>query len=269
MTNVTVTISATSTLGTATHTIGHTNYEVVPIPLALGDQFLVSSKTVSTFVVTVNTVDFTNDRTFTCIIYDTTEDASTSTAYTTAYMVRMLAQVEYEQLEFNTNADLETFITNYLIPQADKRIDSYCNHAFGTLTVGTWTLDGNGKAVLFMPPERCPLLGVTAGSIDSVAFTAANMKVHDQYIEYDGGVFTSGKKNVLLSGSYGYTAVPKDIEHAAAIIGANMLNDMVRRKTLPDLFKKEDVSVMLSMTALTKETKELLDPYVLHSIDIG
>ncbi len=185
-------------------------------------------------------------------------------------MVRNLAQVEFGQLGFASNGDFEDFITHYLIPQADKRIDSYCNHSFGTPTIGTWQLNGSGKSIMFLPPDKCPLIGVSAGTIDSSAITVSNLKIHDQFIEYDGGVFTAGKNNVTLKGSYGYATLPSDIEEASAMICANKINDMVRRKVLPDLFmKQESGATVVSATTFTKEIKESLESYVIKYIEIG
>jgi hypothetical protein len=190
--------------------------------------------------------------------------------YCTSYEVRMLAQVNYEQLGFSSDGDLEEFITLYLIPASDKKIDSYCNHSFGTPTIGTWTLDGSGKSALFMPTERCPLLGLSAGTVGNVAIAVSNIKVHDQYVDWEGSVFTKGKKNVTLAGSYGYVSLPSDIENASAMTCANILNDMVRKRVLPDFFQKEDVSmIMVSPVTFTKEIKESLEGYVLKDLDTG
>lgn len=190
--------------------------------------------------------------------------------YTTPYVVRMLAQVEYAQLGFQSNGDYEDFIQHYLIPQADSRIDQYCNHSFGTPTIGTFSLDGSGKSVLFLPTERCPLLGITAGSCDSTAIPVTALKVHEQYVEWDGGVFSQGKLNVTLAGSYGYTSRPADIESASAQICANMLIELVRKKVLPDLFKNTESGALVSSSkAFTSEIKDMLNPYVLKYVDIG
>ncbi len=190
--------------------------------------------------------------------------------YTTPYVVRMLAQVEASQLGFSSNGDLENFIQHNLIPQADKRIDSFCHHSFGTPTIGTWSLDGTGNSVLFMPTERCPVIGISGGSIDSLAVTVSSIKVHDQYLQLDGGVWSKGKKNVTLAGSYGYAVFPEDVGAVSAQICSNMLIEMVRRKVLPDLIQREEAGVIVTSTkAFNKEIQEALEPYVYTEVSFG
>ncbi len=190
--------------------------------------------------------------------------------YTTPYVVRMLAQVEFNQLGFNSNGDFEDFIQHNLIPQADKRIDSFCNHSFGTPTIGTWSLDGTGNSVLFMPTERCPVIGISAGSINSSAVTVSSIKVHDQYLQLDGGVWSEGKKNVTLAGSYGYASFPNDVGWVSAQICANILLDMVRKKVLPDLIQREEGGVIITSTkSFNKEIQETLEPYVFTEVSTG
>jgi len=158
-------------------------------------------------------------------------------------LVRYYSQVKYGQLGLASETVFNDFIGS-LIPRAEKIIDSYCNHNFGTPSFGTFTLDGSGKSLLFFPPKWTPLIGLNAGSVDSSAVTIGNIKVYDQYVRYDGGNFAEGKQNVVFYGSYGYLdenrvpIVPPDVSHVCAQLCANVLMDMVRRRVLPDMFLK-------------------------------
>lgn len=173
--------------------------------------------------------------------------------------------------------EFNSFINGTLIPQAEKFIDSYCGHTFGTPTPGTLTLDGNGKSVLFLPPKYCPLIGVGAGSIDNTAITPiTDVHAHDQYLEYYNGNWNAGCKNVVIYGSYGYTSIPKDINYVCAQICANVLMDMVRRRMAPDLFSsvmegREPAfsSLWASPDVFTPNLQKLLDAYKITWVDFG
>jgi hypothetical protein len=128
-----------------------------------------------------------------------------------------------------------------------------------------------------MPPKYCPMIGFSAGSINNLAINISSLKVHDQYLELDGGIFPQGKQNVTLSGSYGYAEIPADVESTAAVICANQINDMVRKKVLPDLFHsisssvggKQIAYISISPTSFTPELQQGLDPYVFKDVNFG
>ena len=162
-------------------------------------------------------------------------------SYCGSETVRYLAQTSYDQLTFKAGGEaaFNNFISGTLIPAAEKFIDTFCHHSFGTPSVGTWTVDGNGKSFLPMPLARRPLIGVSkvlVGGVDVVGVA----KVHNDFVELDGGNFSRGKMNVTVTGSYGYLnglgtpVVPSDISFVCAQLCANTVNDMLRRRLLPD-----------------------------------
>jgi hypothetical protein len=189
--------------------------------------------------------------------------------------VLYLSQVAYGQVPAITSqTEFNSFINGTLIPAAEKFIDGYCGHSFGTPTPGTLTLDGNGKQVLFLPPKYAPMIGVSAGSVNGVAITPITaVHAFDQHLEYRNGNWTSGCKNVVLYGSYGYASMPKDISYVCAQICANVLLDMVRRRMAPDLFASvmqgggQVGSLWASPDVFTENLRKTLDPYVIKWID--
>lgn len=195
--------------------------------------------------------------------------------YCGSALVAYFGQVAYSQIGMGSAEELNTFVAGTLIPQASKVIDSYVGRSFGTPTVGTLNLDGNGKAVLFLPIENTPFIGLDGGSVNTNSIAVSGVKVHDQFLEWDGGVFSKGKKNVTLHGSYGYTEVPADIQLCAAQLCANILTDMVRRKVYPQAFMAMassggDANVLMASSAVfTKSLKELCEPYRIMWVDIG
>ena len=165
-------------------------------------------------------------------------------------------------------------------------IDRYIGHQFGTPSLGIFTLDGSGKSVLFFPPKWTPLIGLSAGSVDGVGLVMGGVKVYDQYIRYENGSFTEGKKNCVFYGSYGYLdkngapIVPDSIKYVCAQLCANVLLDMVRRNVAPELFKQ----ILLTRTAeggmgvgslwaspqvFTEELKNMLEGYRITWAEIG
>jgi hypothetical protein len=77
MVNVLVTVPAGVDYADASHSIGHTNYDVVPIPLSLGQTFLITAKTASAFTLTVSDTELSSARVFTCIIVEGTVPTAT------------------------------------------------------------------------------------------------------------------------------------------------------------------------------------------------
>jgi len=185
--------------------------------------------------------------------------------------VTMLAQLAYTQLGFANNNQMGSYIAGTLIPAAQKFIDSYCNHRFGSYS-GTWLQDGSGKKLLVMPTQYCPLISVTSITVDGVAVTA-DVKVYDNYVVYDDGVFTQDEQNVTVVASYGYTSVPTDVQYVCAELCASMLRQILRSRMMPDLIvptlESGDISTTLlaNPKVFTNELKDRLEVYKLQQVE--
>jgi len=195
--------------------------------------------------------------------------------YCTNYEVRIYSQVKYSQLEISTDNQYQEFIDSYLVPQAQKVVDSYCNHDFDNHTGGTITLDGTGKDYVMIPPAYTPLRSVSSVKIDDVSKTLSDFKVYDQYIVYDGGTFTEDPQNVEVVADYGYTSVPSDVSFVCAMLCAGVLREMVRSKMLPDKIVPlleaggSVTGLMGSPRVFTEELKQMLRNYVFIQIEVG
>lgn len=278
MTNVTVTIIAGALSGVCTHAVGHTNYKVIPVPLAVTDTFLVSDVAAASFTLNVNAEDSANDRVFTCILVVGSAPVTGSTLYCTADDVQALSQIKETQLEYASEAAFENALTTLFIPFAMKIVDNYCGHNFQSNT-GTLTLDGNGRRVLMIPPPYLPVLAAGTVLMGGVNITS-NVTAYDTYIAYQGGVFTedaSSRRNISATLSYGYTAIPTDIQYATAQVTANILADMIRRKLMPETVAKAmqaqaDTVIFSGMSKsviiLTNELRDLLDGYRFSCMDV-
>jgi len=193
--------------------------------------------------------------------------------------VRYFCQTQWDQLtEFTDVAEFNNWVEGTLIPKAEGMVNAYCNHAFGTPSFGTMRLDGSGRASLFLPPEYTPLIGIDAGSVDGVGITASDLVCYEQFIRYDGGIFPSGKKNVVLYGSFGYAELPHDIQYVTAQLCANVILDMIRRNMSPELFRQAMLSrqgsdpvpsLWASPNIFSSELKRMLFPYKIAWVDIG
>lgn len=201
--------------------------------------------------------------------------------------VYYLSQIAYEQLtNFVDQSAFNTWLSNVLIPAAEKTVDGYCNRAFGTPSLGTFVLDGGGRSWLPFPPKWTPLIGFGAGSVGGVAISVSDVKVYDTYVRYDGGSFQEGKQNVVFYGSYGFLdyqrtpIVPADVTLVTAQLCANVLNDMIRRNVAPEIFRnlvfrqyqqntEELTSLFVLPMSFSQDLKNRLDPYRVSWIDIG
>jgi hypothetical protein len=209
-------------------------------------------------------------------------------SYVTAQTVKYLAQVSHTQLDMEDEIEFDSFITDHLIPQCERFIDNWVCRQGGrdgtvryfNLTTDTFTLDGNGKSVLFVPPRFAPLRSVGTLTIDGGAITASDIAVgnYGQYIEYDGGIFTSGEMNISVTGSYGYANVPADISYIAGQLCANVLLDMVRRRIAPQYFISwlqgrgqsiEIRTLFAQPVMLNFDFKRLLNNYRIKWVELG
>lgn len=202
-------------------------------------------------------------------------------------IVKYISQVKYDQLAYFkdlTEADYDGWLEGTLIPSAERFIDGYVNHSFGTPSFGTLNLDGSGKRTLWMPPPHAPMIGISGGSIDSVGLILSDLAIYDQYIRYSSN-FPHGRQNVVLFGSWGYLdkdrepIVPADISNVCAQLCSNMILDMVRRNMAPDLFQAimaggdtagAGIRTLWAQPAiLTAPLKDLLDDYRILWVDVG
>ena len=209
--------------------------------------------------------------------------------YCTSLIVKLLAQVTYDQLDFDSDPDYETFIDEAIIPAAMRVIDSYVSHNFQPNS-GTIRLDGSGNEALhisrvgmvdtgsgYEPPNLLPvpMLTITAISFNGVAKTPADFQIYDEIITYEGNVFDTGRQNIKIEGTWGYASVPDDIRYVAAQVCANMLTEMVRSRMLPDIITPilvggGDVGALFrSPKVLTKNEKEILNRYRFREYAVG
>jgi len=104
---------------------------------------------------------------------------------------------------------------------ASARVDRFTRRRFTTET-GTRHLDGTGGQVLFIPD----LVMLDSWSMDGVARQASEVVLCPEqppymWVRLLGGTFSTGKGNVVMTGTWGYgTEVPSEVSRAAAMLAA-------------------------------------------------
>lgn len=194
-------------------------------------------------------------------------------------------QIAHSQLKGFDEASFLQYIQNKIIPEAEGFIDSFCGHGFGTPSLGTLRLDGNGKSVLFLPRSFHPAIGFTTATVDGVD-VSSNLKTYDRYIKLTSGNFTKGEQNVVLYGSYGYLnglgtpIIPPAIQGVCAELCANVITQLHRRRMLPDIMlnmiEKQPQSsganfqsLFSSPKILTPDLQEILAEYYVAWVEVG
>ena len=62
------------------------------------------------------------------------------------------SQIRGDQLKYVTDsAVFANYIKDFMIPQAERFVDTKCGYSFGTPSLGTINVDGCGKKFLMLP----------------------------------------------------------------------------------------------------------------------
>lgn len=133
--------------------------------------------------------------------------------------------------------------------------------------------DGSG----YLPPKLLPvpMISITAISFNGIAKTVTDFQMYDEIITYENNIFDVGRQNIKIEGSWGYIAIPEDIEYVTAQICANFLTEMVRTRMIPDLITPiltggGDIGILFrSPRVLTKNEKEILNKYRFREYAVG
>ena len=160
------------------------------------------------------------------------------TLYCGTFDVITFSQINYKQVNFDSDAAYLAWIAGTLILKAQDMIDNYVGHNFYE-NHGTIRLDGSRKEVQHISPHGLtvfsnqkdtdatgtlkpnmllplPLITVTGVTIDSTAQTITDFQVYESYVAYWRNNFNGGRQNVDLIGTWGYGTSPHDIQYVTA-----------------------------------------------------
>jgi len=214
--------------------------------------------------------------------------------------VNLFSQVTYAQVGFASQAAMDAWVQGTLIPKCQDMVDNYVGHNF-YLNRGTIRADGSGKETQLITSSAktvysnqavtgsgdpapaqllpLPLIAVTAVEIDGVAQTVTDFQVYESYATYEDSVFSSGRLNVDIVGTWGYGTYPHDIQYVTAQIAANCLSEMVRKRMIPDIITpvmergmaSDRVIALILRTPLvfTVNEKDLLNKYRYYSMEVA
>lgn len=204
-------------------------------------------------------------------------------SYCGTALVKFIGQTSYNQLTGVLNpATLNNYVQGTLIPSAERMIDDFVGRREGTLRHFnahgslSWLLDGSGKTAIFFPPRYCPPIYIGNVNIDGASTGASSptqIKMHEQYVDYDNSRFRKGHLNIEFFGTYGYIYVPKDIEYMTAQLCANVLNDVVRRRASDGAVSTDFATIATSLfgspQVFTDEMRKRLKTYRIKWVDVG
>ena len=213
--------------------------------------------------------------------------------------VNLFSQVTYAQVGFASQAAMDAWVQGTLIPKCQDIVDNYTGHNF-YLNHGTILVDGSGRETQLITGSAktvysnqavtgsgdpvpaqllpLPLITITGVEIDGTTETITDFQVYESYVTYEDNVFSSGRLNVEIVGTWGYGTYPHDIQYVTAQIAANCLAEMVRRRMIPDIITpvlergqaSDRVIAMILRTPLvfTQNEREMLNKYRYYSIEV-
>lgn len=133
----------------------------------------------------------------------------------------LFTYAEAQSFRYNNDTPLASFSEEEIEAAAERvkeRFENICGVAFEPTEV-TVTLDGTGTATVVLPHTR--VSAVSAAEIDDVAVTLADIKAKSFGVLYLASGWTSGTRNVSVTYTHGYAAVPETIKRAALIAAAH------------------------------------------------
>ena len=209
----------------------------------------------------------------------------------TAYDVKVLSQISYADLGFNTDADYEAFIEADIIPVAVKIIEDYCSVPSGFFEAGGAIItdeyfDGDGTGSLWL--KYRPIVSVIALAYNEKGLTEApswvslseGPGVNKHYLVYAergliliyNNVPPEGYKNIKITYKAGYSSTPLSVVEIAKQLSANMLRGTLKRKITPQEVSQialqggDITSIFAEEVKLTSHMKQLLAIYRLPTV---
>lgn len=106
-----------------------------------------------------------------------------------------------------------------LITISLRLMETYTGLTFTEETAASKTFDGTGDDYIKLSAPIA-IDDITDISIDGTSATLADFYVEDNYLYYEGGTFTEGTRNIIVTGTWGYNIDdwPKDLWLAQQMI---------------------------------------------------
>jgi hypothetical protein len=176
--------------------------------------------------------------------------------------------ITYADLGLESEAALAS-LTEDLIEQASDIVDAYCGRDFGHHVDATERHDGTGRPRLRL--KGWPILSVTSVEVGGAALTegtefegVAGSGILERI---DGAVWPPGRRNVVVTYSYGYIAPPGAIAGVVEDLVAGALTHAARNRAVKGAssMSMDGYSVAYSelsrLMVLAPEQMQILDRY--------
>jgi len=201
--------------------------------------------------------------------------------YISSYDVKVLAQVAYSDLGFNTDGDYEAWLDT-VIPAIEALVEKYCSVPTGffkaagnTYTDERYDYDAEGIQL-----KNYPVLTMTKVEYNDQGYGIAENWVTvagTDYILYgDEGILiltedvpAIKERSVRVTYTAGYSAVPDVIAHVCAQTGANLIHTVLQQKVSPVVQISEFTVRTIFSDVFTPELKAMLTIYQRRQVDRG
>ncbi len=246
--------TATIAAGDTTETVTHT-YGAIPPAISLepqtnlnGRSYWVTSKTTTTFVINISSIDFETAHVFAWAIGGITEYEASGDQYCTVAKAKDAIGLTYEELGYMDDDAYETAISN-TIDRASRLIDRYCNRPTGFFNGGATQTDyfdaqsvnsaayaGTNRYANRNDAKReyhltqTPVISITSvykntadiGSNSWVAITSYRSNLTSgRIIIASGSEPDSGYENLRVIYECGYSTVPDEVRYACEDLVGN------------------------------------------------
>jgi len=200
--------------------------------------------------------------------------------YISSYDVKMLAQISYEDLGFNTDGDYETWLDEDLIPRVEGIIEKYCDVPSGFFVAGGVAVSNelrdyreDGISLKYSPIVIITKVEInTAGCGSTETWSATTKYVENldlgtiRIVSVSPGCDDQG---VRVTYTAGFVALPSAVEYACIQLAANVLHATLQRKISPTVRVGDFTIKLVVPSCFTKEIKELLKPFTRMKVSVG
>lgn len=116
------------------------------------------------------------------------------------------------------------------INSATDAIKHYCNRDLISTTYTNEYYDGNGRDVLYL--RNYPITAIASLTVDDIAITSAEYLIEDQGLFRIGGWWSSGRRNIKITYTAGYTSIPDELATIASKVAGDILAQAVSDPSL-------------------------------------
>lgn len=202
--------------------------------------------------------------------------------YATSDEVRVFSRLGYEDLEYDTETELEIYIDT-LIPLAGGLVDQFCNVPKDFFEdAGYEELSGlYDYRETWIHLKYHPVLDVSKVEVNTASYGSAaswtELAASDYIVAKDRGLLKivgASKpaeilQSIRVTYTAGYATTPYIIKYAVLNICSNIMHAMLQRKISPVMQVNDFTIRMIIPKAFSRDLQQALAPYVHHQVFVG